>query len=463
MQKVVAYLLERRDGMERGDARAKESIRLQAEVAKWLTAKRATSGATGTYEPEDGSKGTFQVLDATDGGRTWWMVQLQEETTEGRRISVTVSITSGIDKVSVYVTLEAGWATNHIMPVSVEPRCPKVVRNLLALPGRWYHGGSTLRQREVVSGFDDGERLASEILHNERTVPFIVVSTDQDLVALPDLDSKLAYDLSGVANVVVIDEDAAWALTDILGQTFCCYRGAVRLYWPHFSANQDRFLHPLWTEERLRSSGTDALETRERFRRQVRGLLFRAAALSVVRPREIDEIRDAAGRRTVTELRQRATSLEEFASLADSYAADNDQLRAERTSLRTQVEQFEHQVAALESARQALVTHLRAAKAASAEPAGSSATEEIEPGSADEVANGEPAAGDIRFYKKVHARPTHDVLIRVSDCGCNNWENSHAADKARKGVSKLENERTDWKTMQHCASCTGGGMWRVRW
>jgi outer membrane murein-binding lipoprotein Lpp len=381
MQKVAAYLLERRDGMEWHEARANEAKRLQSEVTKWLTSKGASGeAATGTYQPEDGSKGAFAIEEASDGERTWWMLQLREDTNEGRRFSVALSITCASDRVSVYVTLETGWATTRIMPVSVDPRCPRVVRSLLSLPGRWYHGASTLRQRQTVKGFEDGEALAAEIQHPNRTVPFVVVSTDRGKVVLPELDAKLSYDLAGLANVVVIDEDAAWALTDILGQPFCCYWGAVRLYWPHFSTNQDRFFHPLWTAERLRSTGYDAIETRDRFRKQMRGLLFRAAALSVIRPREIDDIRDAAGLRAVTELRQRATSLEEYEKLADSYATENDQLRAERTNLRSQVEQLEAQIAKLESDRQALLTHLRAAKAAPAEPEVAASTDTIEPG-----------------------------------------------------------------------------------
>jgi chromosome segregation ATPase len=182
----------------------------------------------------------------------------------------------------------------------------------------------------------------------------------------------------------------------------------------------------------------------------------------VIRPREIDGIRDAADRRTITELRQHATSLEEFVKLADSYAIENDQLRAERTDLRLQLESLETEVSKLEGVRQALTAHLRAANAP-AEEDESPLRDGIELGADGEAAAaGAPARDEVRFYKKVYARPTHDVMVRVQDCGCNNWETAHAADKARKGISKLEN-RNEWKTMQHCASCTGGGMWKVRW
>jgi hypothetical protein len=464
VQTVAAYLFERRDYMQWPEARGAEAARLRDVVTAWLKAKGAALiGSSGTFKPEDGSSGTFCIQDATDDQRSWWMLQLDEQATDGRRFSVSLSITATSDRVSVYITLETGWTTTHIMPVFTEARCPRIVHELLRLPGVWYHGSSRLRQRLSIKGFDDGEGLAAEIDHPTRAVPMVVVSTDEGRLTLPDLDEKLAHDLAGLANVVVLDDDASWALTDNLGTPFSCYAGAVRLYWPHFSLGDDRFTHPLWTRERLRSAGNDLIETRERFRSQLRGILFRAAALSVTRPRDIDDIRDAAGRRTIAALRERASSLEEYEQLADSYATDNDALRAERTNLRSQIEDLQGLVAKLEGDREALLAHLRAAKtAAGANPATSA--ELISPTVEGESVEDLPRqSGEIRFYKKVHSRPSHDVMVRVQDCGCNNWEGAYAADKARKGIAKLEEDRTDWKTMQHCASCTGGGMWRVRW
>jgi hypothetical protein len=463
MQKVVAYLLERREEMGWPAARAAEVKRLQAEVTKWLTVEKGASaiGPTGIYKPEDGSKGTYKLEEAVDGDRTWWMLHLEEETAAGRIVVAAVSITAGVDKVAVYATVEAGWTTSHIVPGSMDMRCPKIVRSLLGLPGRWYHGTSTLRPMQAVGGFDDGEALAAEIEHPGRTVPILVVSRIDGEIVLPDLDSKLAYDLAGLANVAVLDEDASWALTDILGASFSCYRGAVRLFWPQFSTKQDCFLHPLWTATRLRSSPGEATATRDRFRRQLRELVFHASALSVTRPREIDEIRDTAGRRIAAELRERATSLDEYKALADSYAGDNDQLRAERAQLRSQIEDLQKLVAKHEGDRKALLQHL-AAKDAAGEPP--SEGEEIAPCTEDDDSvPGPPSVGETRFYKKVHSRSNYDVMIRTQDCGCNHWQTSHAADKARKGIARLEGGRSDWQSMQHCATCTGGGMWRVRW
>jgi len=462
MQKVAAYLLERRDDMNWAEARTAEAAHLRGVVTNWLTSKGASvKGPTGVYQPEDGSVGTFSINEAVDDNRSWWMVQLDEQSAEGLRFSVAVSITASNDRVSVYVTLEAGWTTSRIMPASVDARCPRIVRELLNLPGSWYHGTSILRRKTAVEGFDAGEGLAAEIEHSARSVPLVVVSVPNGSAALPGIDTSVDYDLAGLANVVVVDEDASWAVTDVLGSGFSCYSGAIRLYWPHFSTKQDRFAHPLWTGDRLRPVGASEAEARDRFRRHLRSTLFRAAALSVTRPREIDDIRDTVDRTAIAALRERATSLKEFEKLADSYAADNDQLRAERTELRAQVESLQGEVAKLDVDRQALLAHLQAARGTGDLVSATSTNTDVEP-VADDLEQ-PPQAGETRFYKKVHSRPVYDVMVRVADCGCNNWQSSHAADKARKGIARVEDNRSDWKSMHHCASCTGGGMWRVRW
>lgn len=399
MQKVAAYLLERLDGIESIESRAREFGVVKTAVKRWLASKGASNhGPSGTYRPEDESDGTFNISELADGDQELWMLQLNEETNEGRRVHVVVSIISTENKISVYITLEMGWMRSEIMPSDIDMRCPRIVRDLLKLPGSWYHGSSTLQQLQQVKSFENGEILAKEIQNIDRTVPIVVVSSlNETDVVLPKLGNHLSYDLAGLANVVVVDENASWALTDTLGSEFSCYRGAIRLYWPHFSKNQDRFFHPLWTAERLRSTGYDVEETTDRFRRQLRGLIFRAAALSVVRPRVIDDIQDTASRQAVEERTSRATSLKEYQELATIYVDDNNQLRAERTSLRSKVEELEAQVAKLESDRQALRAQLAATKSSTSTTKLPSSTGEIVPDGADGISVIPPKPGEIRF------------------------------------------------------------------
>ena len=73
-----------------------------------------------------------------------------------------------------------------------------------------------------------------------------------------------------------------------------------------------------------------------------------------------------------------------------------------------------------------------------------------------------PVGGEVRFYKKHHCAPSRDVMIRVVDCGHNRWTGATSADKARKGILRLERRET-LRTLHHCGTCQGGGVWRVKW
>jgi hypothetical protein len=463
MQKIAAYLLERREEMTSSAARATEATSLKGRITEWLKSKGASdTGCEGTYDAEDGSHATFRIEEASDDPRSWWMVRLEEVTEEARRFAAAISVTDAGNRVAVYATLEVGSGSTLINPVEVDPRCPKVVRTLLDAGGKWFHGASELRRLRHLDGFESGEQLAADIAGNDRTVPFIVISRDENGLVLPNLDERLAYDLAGLAIVVVADPDASWALTDNLGKSFSCYRGAVRLYWPKLSTTEDPYRHPLWTANRLRSNASDLSETLTRFRRQLRGLVMRASALSVVRPPEIDEVRTATSRRAFAEMKERASSLQDYKELADVYSEENERLRAAAASLHGQIEQLQTRTAEMEAERQALLTRVENAEVLLRyRPA---SAKEIAPDPASEVEDpAEPAPSEERFYKKAYSTPTHDVMTRVSDCGCDNWQGAHGADKAKKGIAKLENGRDDWKRVQHCASCTGGGMWRVRW
>lgn len=461
MQKVGSYLLTRRDGLTDAAARKFELERIQAEIAKWLHYKGESIDAPGTYRPEDGSVGTVTRDQARDGDRLWSVVHLNEITADGRRFVASVSVTAVDDTISVYATLETGSSAGSVVPVEFDPRCPKVVRSLLEIPGRWFHGTTQLKRASRLVGFESGEELVAEIADPSRSVPIVIISELDGEPALPQLDEKVAYDLVGLANVFVVDSDASWALTDHFGREFACFGGAIRVYWPRFSVDDDPFKHPLWTATRLRATELTPTDMRERLRRQLRSRLFRVAALSVVRPPAIDEIRNAASRRILGEVQARASSLEDFRALAETYASDNDQLRSELSTSQRRIDELEHQISALDADRSALLARVANAELQLRyrEPEEQAVLPDSDSGKTEP---GPPEDGEVRFYKKHYTTPNHDIFNRVADCGCNRWESAHKADKARKGILRLE-QRSDFKQMHHCASCEGGGMWRVKW
>lgn len=469
MQKVAAYILERREELQSHEARKTEGERLRAVIEAWLKSKGGSSSidGTGTYAAVDGSDASYRVTSVIDGERSWKMFELSEVTPEGRRFVTTVSVTVGHKNVVVFVTMEVGSVATSITRIEVDLKCPKVVRDLLGQPGSWFHGASRLRGLSKVDGFDAGNALALEIQNVARTVPFVVVSRVDGRTALPALDEKLANDLSGIANIYSIDEAASWALTDVLRKPLSTYGGAIRIYWPRLALTEDPFRHQLWTAARLQTIETDPKAALERIRRQVRTIIMRASAASVVRPSEIDDIRSAAARSeyaalqakasALEDLKSKANSLKDFKDIADSYATDNDTLRQELEARDSELERLRNEVQRLEADKQALIFRLGQAKATAADVA------EVEP-DAPEKDEGDrpPESGEVRYYKKRYDAGTHDVMVRVADCGHSMWQGSNKADKARKGIARLEGT-SEWKTMQHCGSCTGGGMWKVQW
>jgi hypothetical protein len=152
-------------------------------------------------------------------------------------------------------------------------------------------------------------------------------------------------------------------------------------------------------------------------------------------------------------LRSAAAQIEDAYKLAESYAQDAERWHDECERSRATVKALEAAIATLDADRASLHAHLRAKTRADATAAATDLA----------VVSSGPTAGEVRFYKKHYAHRSYDVFIRVADCKCNRWQGGHAGHKAHDGIAKLEGNRTDWKTIHHCASCTGGGMWRVKW
>ena len=469
MQRLATYILERAKDICSPDGRKDEGDRLVAVVLEWLKRKGSTSSdGSGSYVAIDESDASCGVSTVVDGMRSSRLFELSEVNREGQKYVTTVSITVGGEKVFVFINMAIGSVANLITPVEADAKCPRVVRDLLAQSGNWYNGASRLLPLTSVAGFEAGASLGREIQDGYRTIPFVVVSRPKGRLALPQLDDKIARDLAGLANVYGADEEASWALTDTLRKPLSTYGGALRIYWPRFSLNDDPFRHQLWTATRLQGIEPDSQKALDRIRRQVRTIIMRASAASVVRPAEIDQIRTAAARSEfaalqsraseLEQLKARASSFEEFKEIADSYATDNDKLRQDIATRDSELERLQNEIQGLESTNQALISALENAKQATVR------ADEVPPDAPDQdEADQPPAPGEIRYYKKKYSAPTHDILTQVSNCGHNSWQNATGADKAKKGLQRLLEPNHRWKKLQHCGSCQGGGVWRVEW
>ena len=144
----------------------------------------------------------------------------------------------------------------------------------------------------------------------------------------------------------------------------------------------------------------------------------------------------------IRELEAKADSKSEELEIAKSYLDDNEKLQA-------RVSELEAEVASLQG--RALAAEHALGNRESAEEVTDEPPEEAP-----------PTAGEVRYYKKTHSTPGYDVLVRVKGCSHNSWQAADKADKAKKGIEKLEG-RSDWSKLNHCGKCTGGGLWRVNW
>ena len=447
MQKVAAYLLERREGMETAERRAAEVKTLLGVLSAWLNQKGAKKEDEegGTFESPD-SQATYRWEQADAQGRSWKLLKLDEISNEQKRFITAVSITDTSNLVAVYVSLEAGLAYSTIAPISIQPRCPRFLHKMLSLSGTWYHGPSKFYNSRKLIGEDDGKWIAQEISTTDRTLPILLIAEDDGEVLIPKLDQYLAKDLAGLANVFVLDHEAAWGLTNSLGKQWSCYWGAIRVYWPRIDLARSPYEHPLWTAAELLGNFEDLNKTRDRFREQMKRMLMQVSALSVLRPREIDEIRSFSAKLQIAELKSQSRSISDYIRIAESYIKENDSLQCDNQRLQ---EELDAAYARLE-AQNEILRYSTQSKL------------DFEPEKSNESTNKTPKQGEIRFYKKKYSTPGSDVMISVQDCGHEKWKSTAKAPKAQKGVRRLEGT-SGWASFWHCAACEGGGMWKVKW
>ena len=450
MQTLSSYLLETRP-LDNADAEHRVNAVI-SEIAEWLRTK-------GSADPSSIS-GTFQSLTADGNGRYardqlqcdqgfLEETRLEEFSRAGQTFTTRVAVARWSNKVYVYVTLTVANTVSVIAPIQTDPRCPSIVRTLLGLFSDWMLNGTVISSARpwLLFGAAGGRQLADEIRDSTRTLPLVVVSHIEGETLWPKLADDLAYDLVGLTRVITIDDDASWTLSDRLGKLNSCYQGAIRLYWPpqKRSDGVNHFNSTVWTASALLSNDHDGRGL-IRFKSELRRTVMSTAALTITPPAAIRAIQDAIANKRLAELESKSTSNSEELQIARLYIHENQTLKAQIEQMQSELAQMSGRA---ETAEYAL-TQLKA------RPCNEAAKETFVESDAS------PAADELRFYKKQHSKGAYDVLVRVSDCGHTSWQSSAKADKARKGLERLEGRR-DWKSMLHCGTCTGGGMWKVRW
>lgn len=462
MQVLTAYRLEAKGltPKERSD----RALRISPLVDSWLASKgvenpTADAGLFRSLTPGSTAKYSRQI---TRQGSDFVEELFLVERVSDAQVYLTRLVVASLPALfAVCASVVARNVGNIIAPAPFSARCPGIIRSILRDHGPWTLNGVPVPTGTTnrLRGDPGGSELSRLITSQDRALPLVAVSDlDEEQELWDGLDKKIAFDLAGLASVVSIDQAAAWSLSEQLGRNYACYNGAVRLYWPAKGRPQSSGVIPntIWTADRLLAIDPDnESEAEERFRSLLRRKVMEVAAVSIHDPREISDMLTAVRRKRLTDLEGKATEVDLIYKMANSYADEVETLKAELDATKdnlaattTRAENAEALYEALKSSH------------GSEEPQESLTPESDEP--EIEPAQKPIELGEVRFYKKRFATPKFDVLVRVADCGHNQWETTPKAEKAKKGVERLEG-RGDWSTLQHCQSCKGGGMWRVKW
>jgi len=155
-------------------------------------------------------------------------------------------VEEGLQTCRFSLNLNVRRTDEGIAPFEYSHSSPRVIRKIIAD----YNCQSSYPIVAHPLSADNREiavRLVDYILDSSRTHPILFVSQhEQSRSHLFDV-REAARILAGLAYVVTAEtQDVAREISDRLPPRHACYDGAVRLYWPSYSVNDEAFRHPLW-------------------------------------------------------------------------------------------------------------------------------------------------------------------------------------------------------------------------
>lgn len=153
-------------------------------------------------------------------------------------------------RASLRVRLERAADDFKLVPPGHEFRAPAIVRTLLR-EHAMFDAGVRVEPRFRERRASEITELVALLESDHRRLPVFVVSRSPSPEHTVDA-GELARQLAGLAHVEVLSTHlAAMALSDTLGRDLSVWGGAVRLYWPGFSADDNPRKHRLWVRARL--------------------------------------------------------------------------------------------------------------------------------------------------------------------------------------------------------------------
>ncbi|GKS77679.1 hypothetical protein AVME950_22305 [Acidovorax sp. SUPP950] len=440
MQNLAAYLFE----ADIDDPNSRLDV-LDHLIDSWLEKKGVqgprTSDGYFVSKTGDGT-GHFsrQMVKSSVGSLS--QVELMESVDDGAMFTTRMQIATTGRRIVVYATLSATPAESRVAPIRVYPRCPLVIRSIIEKFGDWKFADQSVPLAQAFDATSSkNAKILCDILRSEsRRLPVVVVSNDEDEAIWPDLQTKIAEHLVGLADTAFVSAESSWVLTDELEQRDSCYLGAVRLYWP--GRRHDGSLAGInWIASKLASLGIDD-GGRNRFLAALRREIMSVAALTMVPPVLFREIRTSAEKERLLALEEDARDYELTSIIEENarLSVEVEKVNSINQSLRWKLDHpGYHEVANDQNESASEFTH-------------------------ETIKKKTPTAGSTIYYKKIGSGGGVDTLVQTASCNHkeSNWKPAFKGDQAEKGLHKLEG-RNNWRSIAHCSACTGGGRWRVNW
>lgn len=314
-------------------------------VSDWLKGKGLAELPQGLTEftLRDGRKATASATNTIADGNSAWEFTLEEPTPTGHFFT-RICVGIGSNRLYLFLELRAGGDGSLVAPISVDVRCPQVLRDVLA--GRvWNVGSIPVVTRPIKwHGPDAARKFMAVVKHKDRNLPVVAISEHDGRLLVPTVADDLARDLSGLAVIAHLDEGSSWAITDLYGKEWSCYDGALRMYWPALGSTGSAFANPLWTRGRLIDQAGSEVAAAARIRNQLRRQLLELSTYTFDEPIELIRIRENAGRVEFTRLATEAAEKGSQAELAEHFFSESvklgktvESLREENSGLRDQV------------------------------------------------------------------------------------------------------------------------------
>lgn len=319
------------------DAYEQLKAALRGELVSLVPSADFGTWPTITYEADD------EMVDVSE-----WE-SLRERTMRLLQASMTVTIGEVQWKRSVEVgrvangriTLVETWEPQQYVryvPFDELPSMLPFMGSYGALDEDGYLAGRTYSvSRERVAGLVDFLQSA------ERCLPVVLLSPSRNGAPTKEHIEALKQRWQGLAHIIRLRDEAAVARLQQLLPRHSCFNGAMRLYWPGFSAEDSAGIHPF-----KRESEQDGIadEWFAQFAFRSTRLLGSNPVLEAVKRQRRDDYQRAGlaqrkGLEAIVERIAAQRDAQEFADYAESVEKDKEALLNEVESLRVEVARLE--------------------------------------------------------------------------------------------------------------------------